>query len=124
MDISCGVHILQGHVSTHCKEVEKEGEIHPPVFAGHWCVICLSISGCYNFIVSTRTIAGLMVPIPAMVATLTMEEHGHSLGTFPPIFCGPSNSDVVYYPVVFLTDVFIVIGIPLLIIVAWSLHKV
>ena len=65
-----------------------------------------------------------MVPVPAMIAVLTMENYGHNLGSFPPRYCGPAKTDLIFYPVVFLTDVFLIIGIPMLIIVTWSLHKV
>ena len=72
----------------------------------------------------TRANAGLMIPLPAVVAALTMEQHGHTLGGFPPFTCAPAKSDLIFYPLVFLTNVFIVTGIPMLIIVVWSLHKV
>ena len=65
-----------------------------------------------------------MVPLPAMVAALTMEEYGHTLSNFPPFYCGPANSDLFFYSVVLLNDIYITIGIPMLIIAAWSLHKV
>ena len=59
-----------------------------------------------------------------MIAALTMENYGYSLVGNPPRNCGPFNSDVVFYSMVLITNIISVIGIPMLIIVAWSLHKV
>ena len=65
-----------------------------------------------------------MVPLPVTVATLTMENYGYGIVGFPPITCFPINTDLNFYATVIIIDIILVIGIPLLIILAWSLHKV
>ena len=76
------------------------------------------------FLLPVYTIAGLMVPLPVTVATLTMENYGYVIVGSPPIACAPVNTDLHFYTMVIITNIIVVIGIPLLIIVAWSLHKV
>ena len=65
-----------------------------------------------------------MVPLPVTVATLTMENYGYGIVGFPPILCFPINTDLRFYSLIVIVNIILVIGIPLLIIVAWSLHKV
>ena len=67
---------------------------------------------------------GLLIPLPGVIATLTMENYGHAIANIPPLFCGPANTDLVFYSLVFYSNIIVVIGIPMLIIVAWYLHKV
>ena len=62
--------------------------------------------------------------MPGVIATLTMENYGHTIANIPPVFCGPANSDLVFYSVILLNNIILVIGIPMLIIVTWKLHKV
>ena len=65
-----------------------------------------------------------MVPLSATIATLTMKEYGYTISRFPPINCLPANSDLFFYPVVLVNNLFLLAGIPILIIIVWSLHKV
>ena len=42
-----------------------------------------------------------------------MENYGYNLVGNPPIFCGPFNSDVVFYSMVLIVNIILVIGIPI-----------
>ena len=72
----------------------------------------------------TYTIAGLMVPLPATITTLTLKKYGYRIGTPPPFTCVPANAYLYFYSMIIVPNVPLVVGIPMLIIVAWSLRKV
>ena len=76
------------------------------------------------FIIVLPFCIGLLIPLPGVIATLTMENYGHAILNSPPLFCGPASNDVAFYSVVLLINIFMVVGLPMLIIVIWSLHKV
>ena len=121
VDFPCVINLLRGHVSIYSKNVEKQGEIYTSVLSGHWYVTSKSHVW---FELSYSSFKGLLIPLPGVIATLTMENYGHAIANIPPHFCGPANSDLVFYSLILLNNVILVIGIPMLIIIAWSLHKV
>ena len=69
-------------------------------------------------------VTGLLFPLPQVIATLTQDDHGYILTNFPPSFCSPRNSDLLFYSYILVSSLCIMVGIPLLIIVGWTLHKV
>ena len=67
---------------------------------------------------------GILIPLPVVITTLAAENQGYTFNSFPPFFCTPTNGDMIFYSQAFLDNVTFIIGIPMLIIVAWTLHKV
>ena len=67
---------------------------------------------------------GILIPLPPVIVALTEEKYGFTIVTFPPIFCSYANQDFIKYFNILIFNTIAVIGIPLLIIVAWKLHKV
>ena len=73
----------------------------------------------------TYTIAGLMVPLPATITTVSVKKYGYTIASpLPPFTCLPANDCLFFYSMVIVPNILLVVGIPMLIIVAWSLHKV
>ena len=93
-----------------------------------WPLVCdTHVSNIFvivHLVPSTSTTAGLMVPLPATITTLTVKKYGYRIGTVPPFTCVPANAYLYFYSMVIVPNVPLVVGIPMLIIVAWSLHKV
>ena len=132
VDFSCVIHLLHGDVSIQSKNVEKETKIHAPYLSGHGCVsnFQLCVPCIFNALVqvclelSCSLCIGLLIPLPGVIATLTMEDYGYFIVSIPPLFCGPLNGDLVFYSMILLINIILVMGIPMLIIVTWLLHKV
>lgn len=87
-------------------------------------------------------IAGLLIPLIPIIASMVdfavraksdpilqsidtgSGGLGYGLVRFPPILCSPTNSDIVYYGTVFPINIVMMVGISLLIVVFWTIHKV
>ena len=72
-------------------------------------------------------IVGLVLPTLAVIVTFTAENpstRGFGLTSFPPILCTSLQRDPTFYSLVLPIKILHAIGIPLLIIVFWIIHKV
>ena len=67
-------------------------------------------------------IAGLLIPLPGVIATTLTD--GYTITRFPPILCGTRNSDAGYYSVFLIMNILLAVGISMLIIMFWIVHKV
>ena len=75
----------------------------------------------------TMVIVGLLLPaLPVIVtfAAATRDSRGFGLIRFPPILCSGLESDATFYSFVLPINILLAIGIPLLIIIFWIIHKV
>ena len=72
-------------------------------------------------------IVGLVLPaLPVVVtfAAAARDSRGFGLIRFPPILCSGLQSDATFYSFVLPINILLAIGIPLLIIIFWIIHKV
>ena len=67
---------------------------------------------------------GLLIPLLSVIVPLTGEGPGYTFFIFPPIHCRSNDSDLAFYSVVLILDVMLILGVPQLIVVVWTLHKV
>ena len=75
----------------------------------------------------TMVIVGLVLPaLPVVVtfAAAARDSRGFGLIRFPPILCSGLQSDATFYSFVLPINILLAIGIPLLIIIFWIIHKV
>ena len=73
----------------------------------------------------TMLTVGLILPaLPVIVTFTTGDPSGFGLTRFPPIMCTGLQRDSTFYSLVLPIDVLYAIGIPLLIILFWTVHKV
>ncbi len=68
------------------------------------------------------TVASLLAPIPSIIAAFLTG--GYAVNRFPPLMCGVKDLDVQYYSLWFVINVLWGVGITLLIIMFWRLHRV
>lgn len=80
--------------------------------------ICVSVSMYYNYFF----VSALLLPLPAVISTLAKD--GYRINRFPPILCSPRNSDLFYYPTMLVMNILLAVGVALLIITFWKVHKV
>ena len=74
----------------------------------------------YFYIITT--IGSLLIPVPSVIAAFLTD--GYTLDRFPPLLCGVKDLDVQYYSLWFLINVLWGVGISLLIIMFWKVHRV
>ena len=73
----------------------------------------------------TMVIVGLVLPALPVIVTFTAgDPSGFGLTRFPPILCTGLQRDSTFYSLVLPIDILSAIGIPLLIIIFWIVHKV
>ena len=71
----------------------------------------------------TMVIVGLVLPALPVIVTVTIG-NGFGLTRFPPILCTGLEKDSTFYSLVLPIDILSAIGISLLIIIFWIIHKV
>ena len=59
------------------------------------------------------------VPVAAIFGT-----NGFAMATFPPFFCFPKNGDATYYSLTLPITVILAIGMAMLVVIIWNIHKV
>jgi hypothetical protein len=89
-------------------------------------------------------LAGLLIPVVPIIASMAdfsirvntdqlLLKRGVSFGSgglgygvirFPPILCMATNSDIVYYGIVLPINIIMMVGITLLTVIFWTIHKV
>jgi len=72
-------------------------------------------------------IVGLVLPTLPVLVTFTAgspSTRGFGLTRFPPILCTSLQRDSTFYSLVLPINLLIAIGVPLLIIIFWIIHKV
>ncbi len=67
-------------------------------------------------------VASLLIPIPSIIAAFATK--GYSIIRFPPLLCGVTDLNTQYYSLWLLLNIILGVGITLLIITAWKVHKV
>ena len=73
----------------------------------------------------TMVAVGLVLPaLPVIVTFTTGDPSGFGLTRFPPILCSAMQRNSTFYSLVLPINVIMAIGIPLLIIIFWIIHKV
>ena len=87
-------------------------------------LVCVFLITYVSIWIHILDIAGFLVPLPSVIATISQDKHGYIIAYFPPHFCIPNDSTVTFYTVVLVDTIMIVFGLPLLFIVAWTLTKV
>ena len=66
---------------------------------------------------------GLVIPVPAVIISLSVQEYNYKLNRFPPFVCS-SNASMGFYSIIFIIDVLVGIGVYLLFVVFWIIHRV
>ena len=66
---------------------------------------------------------GLVIPLPAVIVSLSVEDYNYKTYRFPPFICG-SNAAMWFYSVIVVINVLSGIGIYLLFVVFWIIHRV
>ena len=70
-------------------------------------------------------IVGLVLPaLPVIVTFTTGDPSGFGLTRFPPILCTGLQKNATFYSLVLPINILMAIGIPLLVIIFWIIHKV
>ena len=73
----------------------------------------------------TMVVVGLVLPtLPVIVTFTTGDPSGFGMTRFPPILCTGLQKDSTFYSLVLPINILMIIGIPLLIIIFWTIHKV
>ena len=75
-----------------------------------------------KYVINYHTIA-LSVPLPAVIVSLSVEEHHYKVLHFPPTICTSSRA-MSFYSIIVIIDVLVAIGVYLLIIVFWIIKRV
>ena len=65
---------------------------------------------------------GLVIPAPAVIVSLSAEKYNYKLNRFPPFLC-TSNAAMWFYSIIFIFDVLVGIGVYLLFVVFWIIHR-
>ena len=76
-----------------------------------------------NFIYLLLLSVGLLFPLPAVMISLSIEEHNYQVIRMPPTFCLPSV-DMWFYSAILVIDVLLCLGVCFLVIVFWVIRKV
>jgi len=80
-----------------------------------------------KYIHITMVIVGLVLPTLPIIVAFTAgnsSTRGFGLTRFPPILCTSLQRDSTFYSLVLPINLLIAIGVPLLIIIFWIIHKV
>ena len=73
----------------------------------------------------TMVVVGLVLPtLPVIVTFTTGDPSSFGMTRFPPILCTGLQKDSTFYSLVLPINILMIIGIPLLIIIFWTIHKV
>ena len=75
-----------------------------------------------KYIHAALVVVGLLVPIPGVVANLATS--GFTRNSFPPLFCGTKNPNAQYYSLWIEINLLFAVGITLIIVMFWLVHKV
>ena len=59
-----------------------------------------------------------------MIVALIGDNQLYVTGNFPPLFCGPSDEHLIFYSIMFILNICLMVGIPVLIVLFWIVHKV
>jgi len=82
---------------------------------------------CLKYIHIAMVIVGLVLPTLPVIVAFTAgnpSSSGFVLTSFPPILCTRLQRDPTFYSLVLPINILLAIGIPLLIIIFWIIHKV
>ena len=84
-------------------------------------------TGRIKYIHIAMVIVGLVLPTLPVIVTFTAgnpSTRGFGLMRFPPILCTSWQRDPTFYSLVLPINILLAIGVPLVIIVFWTIHKV
>ena len=103
----------------HANRLEKMGQ-HKYIFT---TTVFLGMYTHYQvYVINSHTIA-LFVSLPAVIVSLSVEEHHYKLHHFPPIVC-ISSGTMWFYSAIVIFDILVGVGVYLLIVVFWIIKKV
>ena len=69
-------------------------------------------------------LAGLILPLPAILYTVLEPDHEYITVLFPPLMCLPNDSRVFYYSTILVLNVLTAFGVSMFIPMFWVVHKV
>ena len=91
------------------------------MLAVHVGLLLLQFSVCdANFL----SLIGFIAPIPGVVFAIVREDLQYTVSDFPPILCIPKSRLLWFYSAMLPMDILFGVGISLLILILWLLHKV
>ena len=112
--------LLQLTVWWFCHEVALFWTIRFPIHAKTFVT-----SHRVKYVHITMVVVGLALPtLPVIVTLTTGDPSGFGMTRFPPILCTGLQNDSTFYSLVLPINILMMVGIPLLIIIFWTIHKV
>ena len=78
--------------------------------------------GYFKRIHITCVILGLLIPLIPVITVLGSE--GFTITIFPPLLCNSKTADPVFYALVLPIIVLLQVGVSLLVVIFWIVHKV
>ena len=79
----------------------------------------------YNLhLISLIVILGIFIPIPGVLLALLVPNWGYIVNAFPAFLCSSQNLHLSYYSANLPQNILTSIGVCLLVIIFWKLHKV
>ena len=112
--------LLQLTVWWFCHEVALFWTIRFPIHAKTFVT-----SHRVKYVHITMVVVGLTLPtLPVIVTLTTGDPSGFGMTRFPPILCTGLKNDSTFYSLVLPINILMMVGIPLLIIIFWTIHKV
>lgn len=79
---------------------------------------------CCSFCACSLSLIGFIAPIPGVVSAIVREDLQYIVSDFPPILCVPRSRLFWFCSTMLPMDILIGVGISLLILILWLLHKV
>ena len=64
-----------------------------------------------------------MIPLPAVIVSLSTDKHKYAISRFPPTICNP-DGDMWFYSTTLLITILLGAGVCFLIIIFFVIHKV
>lgn len=69
-------------------------------------------------------ITGFLAPLPAIICAIAKQDFWYIIAHYPPILCAPRSKKFFFYSTMLPIDILIAVGLSLLILIVWLLHKV
>ena len=69
-------------------------------------------------------VVGILLPVPVIVTAFVLERFPFTMVRFPPVSCLARNQSFRYFSLTFIPNLFLMVGVSLLLPVIWTVHKV
>ena len=69
-------------------------------------------------------VLGVFIPLPGVLLALLVPDWGYVVIEYPQFLCFPKNLHFLYHSTILPYNILLAIGVSLLVIMFWKLHKV